>query len=133
MSDNLLSSIYATLAGDATLAEIFEDRIYPVVAEQPSSKPYLVFSRVSSQVGLVLAGSSNDREARVQVDAFSRRYADIDTARDALIALFHGKTGAMSSTELWQAELDSDTDLFEAEDQLYRLTIDFRFIYSVEP
>jgi len=131
MNDTLISSIYAALSSDTDLSDVVSDRIYPVRAPQPTDPPYVVFSRITGNVGLTMDGASNQRETTIQVDIFSRLYSQAEDASTAIVTLLQGYSGTLSSTEVWFCELTSQSDFFEAEDRLYHRSLDFRIGYSI--
>jgi hypothetical protein len=131
MNDTLLSSIFSALSGNAELAALVGDNIYPVRAPQPTPPPYVVFSQVSGSVRAVMSGPSNDREARIQFDIFARRYSEVDDIRDAITTLLHGRTGQTGSTDGWFFLQDNALDLYEDADRLFHAVIDYRIGYSV--
>lgn len=131
MSDTLISSLYSALSADTDLADVVSDRIYPVRAPQPTDPPYVVFSRVSGETGIHMAGASNDKESRIQIDLFARRFSEIEDMSEAVIALLHAKTGLLSSTETWVIMQEGNFDTFEDEDRLFHRSLDFRVVYTV--
>ena len=131
MNDTLLSSIFAVLNGDAGLTAIVGDRIYPVKADQTASFPYVVFLKVSGTIGIHMKGASNDREARIQFDIYSKNYTNVEDIRKRLVALIHGQTGTFGSTELWVGQLLSDEDSFTHQADTFSPSLDFMFNYEV--
>lgn len=133
MSDTLISSIYSVLSADADIIALVGDRIYPVRAPQRTPQPYIVFTQVSGNASNHVSAQSNEREARIQVDIFARRYAIGDELRDSVISALQARSEIMSSTDVWFCSLEfSSQDYFDSDD-LFKFSLDFRWVYSIPP
>jgi hypothetical protein len=133
MSDTLRSSIYAALSSATPITDIVGEHIYPVQATQRTAPPYIVFTRVSGSAEATTTGPSNDRESRIQIDIYSRGYAAADELRTEIVDLLHGQTGPLAATDVWVALLDFTDESWQDDDQLYRISLDFRVVYSIPP
>lgn len=132
-NDRLQSSIFSVLNGDSALTALVGDRIYPVKALQGIEFPYIVFSRISGQIGIHMQGASNDREARIQFDVFTKNYPDLDDIRDRLHELLHGRTSTLGSTTLWVGINQNDEESYVHQNDTFEDSLDFVFKYEVSP
>ena len=85
--------IYKTLSGDAALADIIGDRLYPDIAPLGTAHPYSTYAFQSPgvdavSVGLVRATSSPKFHVKTVTDGNS--YSPISPASDRTDALLHG-------------------------------------------
>lgn len=128
--DTLISSLYAALSSNEAIAALVGEKVFPVQAPQRTIEPYIVFSRVSGSAEAHLEGPSNDRESRIQIDIYSRRYAVADELRTEIIDMLHGRTGPLAATDVWVALLEFSDESWEDQDQLFRISLDFGVVYS---
>lgn len=101
----------------AALAGVAGGRVFPNVAPNNVSKPYVVYSRVSSAPENTLADGASVENTRLQVDCF-------DTTYSAAVALAETVKAAMKSSAVTHVLL-LEQDQFEPEALLHRVILDF--------
>lgn len=101
----------------AALAGVAGGRVFPNVAPNNVSKPYVVYSRVSSAPENTLADGASIENTRLQVDCF-------DTTYSAAVALAETVKAAMKSSAVTHVLL-LEQDQFEPEALLHRVILDF--------
>lgn len=101
----------------AALAGVAGGRVFPNVAPNNVSKPYVVYSRVSSAPENTLADGASIENTRLQVDCF-------DTTYSAAVALAETVKAAMKSSAITHVLL-LEQDQFEPEALLHRVILDF--------
>lgn len=110
--------LYTLLSGDASVSAVVVARIYPLVLPQDVTLPAITYSRISGGQVNSLGGYSGLEAPRIQVDVWGESYA----AARALAALVHT---AMDGATTFRALLESDTDFFEDDTKIYRVSSDF--------
>lgn len=110
MIDERLVTVLSGVAGG---------RIYPLVAPQPATTPYVVYTRVSSTLENVLAGNGTPPidNTRFQVDCYSKTYSEALTVASAVQA-------AMLGWSERNVQISSSA-LYEDDVKLFRFMMDF--------
>ena len=101
----------------AALAGVAGGRVFPNVAPNNVSKPYVVYSRVSIAPENTLADGASVENTRLQVDCFDITYS-------AAVALAETVKAAMKSSAITHVLL-LEQDQFEPEALLHRVILDF--------
>ena len=96
----------------------FSGRLYPMVAPQTVTLPYAVYQVISQVPSNVLADTPGLFNSRLQVDIFTRLYAEAQTLKGQI-------RSAMSSGFGRNASEISSQDLYEEEVKLYRVSMDW--------
>ena len=104
-------SIFAALSGAAG------GRVFPNIAPNNVTKPFVVYARVSSAPENTLADGAPIENTRLQVDCFDTTYA-------AAVALAEAVKAAMGSSAITHLLL-LEQDQFEPEASLHRVILDF--------
>lgn len=78
------SIVYTTLRDDAGVGAICADRIYPVIALQDTTRPYVVYTLVSAVPQNQLDGDYGCDNRRVQLDSYAETYAQARGLADAV-------------------------------------------------
>jgi len=106
----------------AALSGVAGGRVFPNVAPNNVSKPYVVYARVSSAPENTLADGAPIDNTRLQVDCFETTYA-------AAIALAEAVKAAIKSSAIAHVLL-LEQDQFEPEAMLHRVILDFSIWHS---
>lgn len=113
---NRLSSQLSTTVGT---------RIYPGTAPQGTSKPYIVYRKVSAGKEYSHAGSASLSRDRVQVSVFSTGYL---TAKNVVAKVIT----AMETATVFQATFKAnELDLYESETKVFHVPVDFFVWHSL--
>lgn len=100
-----------------TLRSLVADRCYPLQMPKTPDYPSIVYARVSSNPQNRIEGGASLDQVRIQVDCYDLTYADAKN----LSALVRAAMEAAA----FKATLQFDTDLYESEVKVYRVTMDF--------
>lgn len=118
----MANSIQEQLVG--LLSGITSGRLYPMVAPDTVTKPYLVYQRISSAVNNILTGNGNPpiENTRYQIDVWASTYASAQVTADAVKAAMLG----------WSVQNVQvlESDQYESQTQLYRVLMDYS-VWSV--
>ena len=118
----------ALLVGNAALAALVVDRIYPSTYDQGAASPALRYSKVAGSTGLHMRGSDGLSSDLMQVDARALTALEAMRIRDALVALLHGYSGQLGATAFQLIELNSDRGVQFDEtgaEKFYTASLDF--------
>lgn len=95
----------------SAVADLVGDRMYPDELPQSPTYPAIVYTRISSVDGLTIDGRHGLQRTRIQVDAWARRYVDMETLHEAIKAALHGKSWTASDgSQVQLAQHDTDGD-----------------------
>ena len=122
-------AIFARLSGFAGLTALVVSRIYPELAPQSPTSPFLTYSRISTapresamgtDAGLVLP--------RFQVSSWADGEGAFETARavaEQVRAALQRFRGTLASTEILDSFLDHERHIYDGELQLHQVAMDF--------
>ena len=106
-------AIYTALSTTSGVTSLVSTRSYPVVLPQGVAFPAITFSRVSTDPVFALAGSEGKDAVRVQVDCWSRTYANAKDIANAVRA-------ALEASPVY-GQMRSQLETFEEETRLFRV------------
>jgi hypothetical protein len=106
------TQIYTALSGLAS------NKVYPMVAPDKITAPFIVYSRLSSTPENTLDGGSTIDLVRIQVDTYENTYSAVKLLAESVRL-------AMESNVLLKATLQSEQDLFEPDLKFYRISQDY--------
>lgn len=115
----------AFLLAGAAVAALVENRLYPLTIEQKAELPALTYQRISGPRVRSLKGPSKLAHPRFQIDCWGSTYGSAKTVAQAVRQRLDGYRGLMGSTSVGEVILESDTDDFEPDTGLYRVSMDF--------
>ena len=99
------------LRDDATLAALVGARIWQEFAAQNATLPYIVFSRTSTESGLVMEGVDTLRNIRFQVDCYAQTIASLNSVRSRVGQLLDGKSGTLGAEAIQFCHIEGEQDL----------------------
>jgi hypothetical protein len=123
------AALFNYLKGYAGLAALVGTRIYPLIMPQNPTLPAVTYQKISGVVDYVMDGTSIKRP-RIQVDAWAKSYASARAVAEQVKAAFDRYTGTMGGVggvQVIGTWIENETDLFEPDTGLYRVSLDFRF------
>ena len=89
----LQDAIYDLLDNDATLTSRIGSRIYPMVAPQDETYPYIVYQTISDQTSEVVEGASGTANGRVQIASWALTYREAHQLDEEVRAAVQGYRG----------------------------------------
>lgn len=96
----IIETLKALLGDQATIAEDFGDRIYPVTAPDAAPYPHMILTKVDGPASYDMAGDANLERARVQLDIKGDAgAADVNRMKAKVKAFLSGYRGGASSSQ----------------------------------
>lgn len=89
--------IYDLLSNDATVSATVGTKIYPDIAPQTTSFPYVVYQEISTTPTDDKDGTSKLDSIRLQIDMYDDNYDDIETLATAIRDALDRQTGTIQS------------------------------------
>lgn len=122
------ADLYTRLTGHAGLSALVATRVYPLVAPQDGTLPYVTYQRISGTVHHQFARTAVATQARYQFDVWAGSFLSAQTVmaqlRTALVAL----TG--NTVTVHEVLLDGSRDEYEPETALFRASQDALITYG---
>lgn len=89
-------AIYAKLSGDAAVSALVAARVYPNLAPQDTTLPYIVFKEVTSQVyQSKTPGNDGLSRSDVEVHCVAEEQLDANTLAEEVREALHGFSGTV--------------------------------------
>lgn len=110
-------TLHALISADQRFTSLAADRLSPVLLSERSALPAATYQVISKRYLYCLDGRIDLTKARIQVDTWSKSYAQAKSLTDVITGILDGST--------LDVQLLSSTDLYEHEAQLYRVMTEF--------
>lgn len=118
----LYNEVYKALSGNSLITDLTSSRIYPVHLPQATSLPALTYQRAGSERVYSLSGYSTLENPSLQIDCWSSSFEGAKT-------LAANVKTVMDGASAFAAILVDDTDLYEDEVGIHRVSQDFSIWY----
>lgn len=127
-------ALHDKLADTAGVSALVGSRIYPLLAPQRATRPYVTYQRISTERDFALDGGVGRAQGRIQIDAWAETQLGARAVADAIRAALHGFTGDIAwggspaaTATIRACRLVDERDFIddEAQPRLYRISMDF--------
>lgn len=122
------SALRDRLLSDATIAAAVGDRVYPTLAVQGATAPYIVYTRIGARHEASLTGPSGLARAVYQIDCYAGTADAAIDLGDAVRALLHAITWTAGGVD-YAPMVDTERDLPDEEARLHRRTLEIILWY----
>jgi len=95
------TTLFSTLSGAAGVSALVSSRIYPNVAPESVTFPYLVYSVISSERMHTLPGVANMQRKTIQIDCNATTYSGAKALATAVISALEGDGYQQSEYDLY--------------------------------
>lgn len=112
------TTLYSTLSSASGVTALVSTRIYPMVAPDTATTPYITYQVISGSAHNLLQGAPSTERKVIQINCISNSYANAKAIAAAVKAAINPATGYLVS--------DGD-DYFSATEK-YRVRLDFSLI-----
>ena len=113
------SALAKELVDDGGVHAVCADRIYPSMAPQDITKPYVVYERMSVDQEYTMGGLSNLQMARFRLTCGGQKYADVVSADAAVVQALSGNVTGDGSVDVIACFFEQPDDAFFAEGNVY--------------
>jgi hypothetical protein len=118
------------LADPAVSVLVGGERIHPVVLPQGASEASVSYRRISGRGVHGTAGRLNLNGSRIQIDAYARSVDEASELADAIRDRIDGYRGAVGSTRFKGVFLANESDLFDPDVKMHRVSRDYFVWFS---
>ena len=113
------SALAKELVSDGGVHAVCADRIYPSMAPQDITKPYVVYERMSVDQEYTMGGVSNLQMARFRLTCGGQKYADVVSADAAVRSALSGNVTGDGSVGVVACFFEQPDDAFFLEGNVY--------------
>lgn len=122
------ADLYTRLTGHAGLSALVSTRVYPLLAPQDATLPYVTYQRISAPVLHTFARGAPATQARFQFDAYAASGLSAQQVaaqlRTALIAM------TSDTVSVYEVLIASSHGDYERETALFRESVDALITYG---
>lgn len=102
----------SSLVSDATLSGSIGSRVYPMIAPQSATLPWICFRRTGIARERTMAGSMGTPTVSVEFTTFAETYEEARDIADQVRVILDGFTGTQDNVVIQQTSLESEADDF---------------------
>jgi hypothetical protein len=106
-------ALYSILTNDSDVAAHVSTRVYPNVAPQSASYPYIVYERVSTEPLNAIPGSLNESRTTFQLSIESDSYSECKDVADDVRDALDGYSGTAATVVVHRIYLDGESDVYD--------------------
>jgi hypothetical protein len=103
-------AIYSLLSGDTSIQTMVGDRIYPLVAPQSITFPFLIYQESGHSRTASIAGNTMMRLFRCRIDGYSESYSDAKDIRDSVLDRLVNYNGTVGNISIHYIDQEDTSD-----------------------
>ncbi len=114
--DTIETAIVAALAGESTITDIIGTspvRLYPLIAEQGASLPYIVYQQISGVRDYTMDGPSGYVDSRYQIICWAATYGAAKRLFEAVRKFFNGYHATVLNRKIQYIAFENELDRYE--------------------
>lgn len=123
-------AIYERLTTYAGLAALVGARVYPVILPQSPALPAVTYTKVTNEHVQSHGGASGLAMPRFQVDSWATTYASAKAVAEQVRLALLGFRGAVAGVLIGGVLAETETDVYEPETRIYRVSQDYRIAHE---
>ncbi len=122
------AAIYGILSGASAITSLVSTRIYPMVAPQNSTMPYITYSTITNTPSDTKSGVSKVDSILVQFDIYDTTVLSVEGVYEALRATLDFIAPATyNSIQIDGVSFRNERQLYEEDFEVHRKSVDFQF------
>jgi len=118
-------AIYSRLSNFTALTNLVGLRIYPGIAPQNTTLPYVTFQQISNESISAMSADTGLERPRFQLDSWSDDQLEVENVAVQVRAALQRYEGTLDSTTIQVIFLQNDVDLYDHETELHHVATDF--------
>ncbi len=125
--NNVEAVLYSKLTSFAGVTALVADRVYPLLAPQDITRPFITYQRISSPRIKNLQGASYTAQTRFQIDCYALSYMAARELSGQVRLALDGWSNLTTAVAIKGSSLinDSDFPVTETDPKLYRVMMEF--------
>lgn len=116
----LEASLFGFLTGDAGIAAIVDDRVYPGTAPQGTATPFIIYNKTSRDRQQLFCGTADLMTTQISIDCYANTYRESVLLANLVTDALQDFSGMMGATDVPKVFLTNEIDLSDIEPGLYR-------------
>jgi hypothetical protein len=130
-------AIYIRLLNDPEVNAVVARQVYPHIAPENVSPPYVVIQRVSGSAIQTFEGCGGMRRAMMQIDIIGSTAREIQNAAEAVRQSLQGFVATVAGISIGSCYLESEMDMsgppFDGSDlEVFRMVAEYDVMYAEE-
>jgi len=122
--------LFSKLSTTASLSSVVSSRIFPLIAPENTTLPFVTYQIINSDIPRNLNGRSGVRSARFQINAFANSYLSAAQIIQIIKDVLCGSTFTEFGIKVSQAAIYNDFSDYEKDTRFFRKYIDLELFYS---
>lgn len=122
---DLETVLQTRLTGYAGLAALVGTRVYPIKLPQTPTMPAVSYQRIDGPRESGIASEHGMAHPRIQVDSWASTYGGAKAVAEQVRTALERWSDATTTPVVLDSFIEGDTDLYESEVELYRVSMDF--------
>ena len=110
-------------------SSVSTDRIYPLRARQNKAKPLAIVYLDDQSRFKTFDGTNQTMDAQFQIDVYGETVASIQTVAGEMLSVLTDYSGIMGNYYIYDVDIDSESNGFETETELYSHSIFLTLTY----
>lgn len=123
-------ALYNRLSNDAAVSAIVSTRIFPYKLAQNCNYPALVYTFIDKIPAQAMGTASTLFFARVQIDSWAKTVAEVKNLANKVRNSLDALDATLSGIRVYGMMFLSEIDLYETDTELYRISQDYKFIFT---
>ena len=111
MADNTIeTAIFKSLTEESSISDIMGTRLYPLIAPQDATLPYMTYQQISGDRDHVLSGPTGFTKNRFQFNCWATTYGGAKRLFEALRIFWDGFSGTVLSRPIQCSQMENELD-----------------------
>jgi hypothetical protein len=111
------TDLYTTLSNNAGVTALVGTRIYPILAPESATRPYIAYQVITGTRISTITGVDDATRKRIQMSCHADTYSEAKSVSAAVYAALEG-----------DGYLDLEYDSYDAEVQIHTVIVDWSFM-----
>ena len=124
--ETVLQTRLSTYAG---LTALVGTRVYPIKLPQEPAMPSVTYQRIDGPRESGMTQEHGMAHPRIQVDSWASTYGGAKAVAEQVRTALERWSNSGTTPEILDSFIEGDTDLYESEVELYRVSMDFLIWY----
>jgi len=124
-------ALYSLLSGDAAIAAIVGNKIFPLTLPQFSDLPAINFIRIAT-TGREITHSGTSRTASpiFQINCFATTSLAAKQLVVAVVSKLSGYSGTVGGVKIFFAKVVNEADIFDTELGVFQVAVDVEIVHA---
>jgi len=122
---SVIGDLKNKLVGTEALTNLVNRRIYTLILPQKCKLPAVTINKVNETPIHFMGSDTEPYRPYFSVNCWAENYKDVYDVRTQVINALKDFSGSMGSTTVQRIFLESETEIYEAQTNIYHIILDF--------